>query len=177
MPTCARTLLIHYPLGRPLRSKCTSGHFFGSYGSYTGYPWFLGDSTQRILALLKPSLVLSGDMHESCYYEHPFTDIEYSSATGGAGVVPEWTATSFNPLQGTQFPGFGILSLHRAAVAGNLSRHSHTHARNGLVSFHHCFFCPVLYSAAGQGAAAAGLLLVFVLRRPVKILFVWARQA
>ena len=116
-------------------------------------------------------------MHESCYYEHPFTDAEYSSATGGAGVVPEWTATSFNPLQGTQFPGFGILSLHRAAVAGNLSRHSHTHVRNGLVSFHHCFFCPVLYSAAGQGAAAAGLLLVLTLRSgPVKILFVWARE-
>ena len=57
LPTCARTLLIHYPLGRPLRSKCTSGHFFGPYGSYTGYPWFLGDSAHRILSLLKPSLV------------------------------------------------------------------------------------------------------------------------
>ena len=120
-------------------------------------------------------------MHESCYYEHVVAaggNSAQSSAGGdAAAAVPEWTVTSFNPLQGTQFPGFGILSLHRAAVAGNLSRHSHTHARNGLVSFHHCFFCPVLYSAAGQGAAAAGLLLVFVLRRPVKILFVWAHEA
>ena len=37
--SCSRTLLVHYPLGRPLHSKCTAGHFFGQHGTYTGYPW------------------------------------------------------------------------------------------------------------------------------------------
>jgi hypothetical protein len=165
-----------------------------------------------ILLQLQPSLVLSGDMHESCYYEHALggdgAGAAASAAAGdaaaaagaaasaaaahsaaaaavGAGdaaaaaidaiaaaaahataitaahnaaadaadadaaaavpVVPEWTVTTFNPLQGTQFPGFGILSLYSQNLAGNLSSRSHTHVRNGRVSFHHCFLCPAMY--------------------------------
>jgi hypothetical protein len=117
-------------------------------------------STQRILAQLQPSLVLSGDMHESCYYEH---------GDAAAEAVPEWTVTTFNPLQGTQFPGFGVMSLYGAGSAGNATdrahSHSHAHVRSGGVSFHHCFACPALYSAAGHGVAAAVLLSGGVLRR------------
>ena len=123
----------------------------------------MGSDTRRILQQLQPALVLSGDMHESCYYQHSF---------GGGGdaadvpvEAPEWTVTTFNPLQGTQFPGVGILAMYGQNLAGNLSSHSQSHVRNGRISFHHCFLCPLLYSAVGHGVAAAVLLFAFVLRR------------
>lgn len=34
--SCSRTLLVHYPLGRALHSKCDAGHFFSARGTYTG---------------------------------------------------------------------------------------------------------------------------------------------
>ena len=160
---------MHYPLGRPSYSKCTAGFFFGRYGTYTGYPWFTPDDTRNILSQLQPSLVLSGDMHESCYYEHVVAaggNSMQSSAGGDAvAAVPEWTVTSFNPLQGTIFPGFGILSLFKESSAANETRHSHSHVLNGPVLFHHCFLCPVIYSVAGHAFAASCLLLGFVSRR------------
>jgi hypothetical protein len=170
-PLCSRTLLLHYPLGRPLYTQCTAGHHFSPH-PYTGYPWFLEDRAQRIIHLLKPSLVLSGDAHESCYYEHPVGDSQAASGAAGGGVgeggggvaVPEWTVTTFNVLQGTQFPGFGLLSLYKQQSANNGTRYSHSHVDSGAVSFHHCFMCPAIYTAAGHCSAAAVLLSAFVCR-------------
>ena len=152
------------------------GSLLGRYGSYTGYPWFLSDSTQRIVSLIEPSLVLSGDMHESCYYEHSFADGDRPASSQGAAVLPEWTVTSFNPLQGTQFPGFGILSLYSGPQRGATpSSSAHSHVSNRSVSFHHCFMCPVFYSAAGHAAAASTVVCSFMFRRLLKIAMVWKR--
>jgi hypothetical protein len=134
---------------------------------FHGEDWHKGaysEITSRILSLLQPSLVLSGHDHSSCYYEHVLDDGTYSNATGGAAVVPEWIVTSLNPLQGTQFPGLGILSLRKMTTEGNFLRYSQTHLNNGAVSFHHCLLCPVLWSAAGHGVAVAAAMLRLYLR-------------
>jgi hypothetical protein len=155
-----RTLLVHYPLPRPqITFKCTAGHTFTEGRVYHGENWHTRELTSRILTLLQPSLVLSGDFHGSCYYEHVLDDGVYSNVTGGATVVPEWIVTSINPLMGTQFPGLGILSLRKMTTDGNFLRHSQTHMNNGAVSFHHCLLCPVLWSAAGHGVAAVASML------------------
>ncbi len=89
-------------------------------------------------------------------------------------MVHEWTVTTFNLLQGTLFPGFGLLSLHKQSCATNATRHTQSHVRSGAASFHHCFMCPALFTAAGHGAAAAGLLLAAVWRRLKRALAVRA---
>ena len=160
-----RTLLVHYPLPRPqITFKCTAGHIFTEGRVYHGENWHTSEMTRRILTLLQPSLVLSGDFHGSCYYEHVLDGGMYSNVTAGAAVVPEWIVTSINPLMGTQFPGLGILSLREMTTEGNFLRHSQTHMNNGAVSFHHCLLCPVLWSAAGHGVAAAASMLRLYLR-------------
>ena len=160
-----RTLLVHYPLARPqVTTKCTSGYIFTEDRAYHGEYWFDSDFTRRILTLLQPSLVLSGDFHGSCYYEHVVDDGMFSKVTRRAAVVPEWTVTSISPLQGTQFPGFGILSLRKMTTEGNSLRHSQTHMNNGAISFHHCLLCPVLWSAAGHAVATAASIFRLYLR-------------
>ena len=56
---------------------------------------------QRVIEIVKPVLVISGDDHDSCIYNH----------TAYGGVVKEHSVPTFSWLQGNIYPAFGMLAF------------------------------------------------------------------
>ncbi|KAL1925524.1 uncharacterized protein VTP21DRAFT_407 [Calcarisporiella thermophila] len=106
IPPQPRILFTHVPLYRPSGSYCgPERSHIGSIENGSGYQYQnLIDQTlsQRILATLQPSLVLSGDDHDYCEVQHSWKD-------HGAKEI---TVSSFSMTMGVKIPGYVLLSLH-----------------------------------------------------------------
>jgi len=99
-------LFTHIPLHRPsdascgpLREKGTIKQGFGF-----GYQNLLSDgATEFLLKALQPSLIMSGDDHDYCEYEHTIP-------SSGEKVL-EVTVKSISMAMGIRRPGFQLLSI------------------------------------------------------------------
>ncbi|KAG8213657.1 Metallo-dependent phosphatase-like protein [Butyriboletus roseoflavus] len=99
-------LLTHIPLSRPSDASCgplrEKGTIRQGYGF--GYQNTLSDeATEFLLQSLKPSLIMSGDDHDYCEYEHTITSSDEK--------VQEVTVKSISMAMGIRRPGFQLLSL------------------------------------------------------------------
>ncbi|KAG9316325.1 Metallo-dependent phosphatase-like protein [Chiua virens] len=99
-------LFTHIPLSRPsdascgpLREKGTirQGYGFGYQNTHTD------GTTTFLLESLKPSLIMSGDDHDYCVYEHTISSSNEK--------VQEVSVKSLSMAMGIRRPGFQLLSL------------------------------------------------------------------
>ncbi|KAG6378217.1 Metallo-dependent phosphatase-like protein [Boletus reticuloceps] len=99
-------LFTHIPLSRPSDASCgplrEKGTIRQGYGF--GYQNTLVDgTTEFLLQSLKPSLVMSGDDHDYCEYEHTIASSDEK--------IQEVTVKSISMAMGIRRPGFQLLSL------------------------------------------------------------------
>ncbi|KAF9222694.1 Metallo-dependent phosphatase [Gyrodon lividus] len=99
-------LFTHIPLARPLDAACgplrEKGSIRQGYG--LGYQNTLMDgATEFLLESVKPSLIMSGDDHDYCEYEHTIPSSNEK--------VREVTIKSISMAMGIRRPGFQLLSL------------------------------------------------------------------
>ncbi|KAK2463173.1 hypothetical protein APHAL10511_004828 [Amanita phalloides] len=112
-------LLSHIPLYRPAGSDCgplrERGTIHQGYGN--GYQNILEqDATNFLLQTLRPSLILSGDDHDYCEFNHTIDRSE---------VAREVTVKSLSIAMNVKRPGFQLLSLSPKLFRKN---HATTHA-------------------------------------------------
>ncbi|KAJ2914382.1 hypothetical protein MD484_g6022, partial [Candolleomyces efflorescens] len=104
-------LFTHIPLYRPDGRGCGPLRERGTIrpGVGVGYQNTLGkQSSQKLLELLGPSLVFSGDDHDYCEHVH---ELPVSRFQRGPHQVREVTVKSLSMAMGIKRPGFQLLSL------------------------------------------------------------------
>ncbi|KAJ3549354.1 hypothetical protein NMY22_g908 [Coprinellus aureogranulatus] len=102
-------LFTHVPLYRPDGRGCGPLRERGTIrpGVGDGYQNTLGkQSTLKLLDLLSPSLVFSGDDHDYCEHIH-----HVSTPSSGPAQVREVTVKALSMAMGIKRPGFQLLSL------------------------------------------------------------------
>ncbi|KAF6760127.1 Metallo-dependent phosphatase-like protein [Ephemerocybe angulata] len=127
-------LFTHVPLYRPDGRGCGPLRERGTIrpGVGNGYQNTLGkQSTQKLLELLEPSLVFSGDDHDYCEHIHRLSTT--GSQPGGAPRdVREITVKALSMAMGIRRPGFQLLSLAppslRIPTSESLASTVHSHA-------------------------------------------------
>ncbi|KZT19065.1 Metallo-dependent phosphatase, partial [Neolentinus lepideus HHB14362 ss-1] len=105
-------LFTHIPLYRPDGSSCGPLRERGTIrrGAGLGYQNTLSESASRfLLDRVQPILILSGDDHDYCEYNH--TLVPYDSSSSERTAVREVTVKSFSMAMGIRRPGFQLLSL------------------------------------------------------------------
>ncbi|KAF9232270.1 hypothetical protein BU15DRAFT_81423 [Melanogaster broomeanus] len=108
-------LFTHIPLARPLDAPCgplrEKGSIRQGYG--VGYQNTLTDgATKFLLETLKPSLIMSGDDHDYCEYEHTIPSSNEK--------VREVSVKSISMAMGIRRPGFQLLSLTSTVASPDL---------------------------------------------------------
>lgn len=104
-------LLSHIPLYRPDGNGCGPLRERGRIHSGTGIGYqntLSNPVTQKLLSSVLPSLILSGDDHDYCQYNH------FISTPPGKPAPPnakEISVKSFSMAMGIKRPGFQLLSL------------------------------------------------------------------
>ena len=110
-----RVVFTHIPLWRPDRAQCNESLWRGKpalrQGFGVSYQNQLSKKASMDVLGLYPQLVFSGDDHDRCLYYHIHqgpTDTVY-----GTNIlkIPEVTVPTFSWLQGTSYPGFGLLTV------------------------------------------------------------------
>ncbi|KAI6046003.1 Metallo-dependent phosphatase-like protein [Pisolithus marmoratus] len=99
-------LLTHIPLARPQDTRCGPLRERGTIRQGFGFGYqntLMEEATVFLLDRLKPSLILSGDDHDYCDYQHTIPSTNTS--------VREVTVKSFSIAMGVRRPGFQLLSL------------------------------------------------------------------
>ncbi|KAL4074212.1 Metallo-dependent phosphatase-like protein [Scleroderma citrinum] len=99
-------LFTHIPLARPLDGDCGPLRERGTIQQGFGFGYqntLMDGATEFLLDRLNPSLILSGDDHDYCDYQHtiPSTNAK----------VREVTVKSLSMAMGIRRPGFQLLSL------------------------------------------------------------------
>eukprot|EP01018_Ginkgo_biloba_P026971 Gb_02303 [translate_table: standard] len=128
-----RVLLTHIPLYRPNDTPCGAyrsspiinqriSSARSSYQRIMYQNYLSGETSTRLLELIKPILVLSGHDHDQCTVSHPTPN----------GPVTEHTVGTFSWQQGNLYPSFMLLSVSAlsSSKATNLE---------ATVSSHLCF--------------------------------------
>ncbi|BGO89273.1 hypothetical protein NBRC10512_003911 [Rhodotorula toruloides] len=109
--TQPRILLTHTPLYRPEGTLCgrLREHSRPIYqGAGKNYQNELDEQKTRwLVERVRPSLVYSGDDHDSCIITHPYT-----SPLDGVTPVVETTVKAFSMAMGVRRPGYHLLSLY-----------------------------------------------------------------
>eukprot|EP01126_Amoeba_proteus_P028846 TRINITY_DN2840_c0_g4_i2.p1 TRINITY_DN2840_c0_g4~~TRINITY_DN2840_c0_g4_i2.p1 ORF type:complete len:313 (+),score=42.62 TRINITY_DN2840_c0_g4_i2:372-1310(+) len=104
-----RILLTHIPLYRPPSTSCGNGnpnyHLLQSHG-YSYFTMVNSNETQRILDLVKPNFIFSGDAHEDCHVIRP-------------DGSQEWTVNTFGWMQGSLEPGCAIITIRSKSSNDN----------------------------------------------------------
>eukprot|EP00158_Paraphelidium_tribonemae_P002908 Partr_v1_DN25775_c1_g1_i1_m74514 putative Metallophosphoesterase 1 len=101
-----RILFSHIPLYRPEGSGCGNSMRTSlspikqAYG-YQYQNLISEEISVRVMRLINPVLILSGDDHDHCEYIHVVDDRSY----------PEVTLGTFSWMQGNRIPSFGVLTL------------------------------------------------------------------
>ncbi|EAU91483.1 CDC1 [Coprinopsis cinerea okayama7 len=104
-------LLSHIPLYRPDGNGCGRLRERGRIrpGGGLGYQNTLGkDGSEKLLTTLFPTLILSGDDHDYCYYRHFVPSVPENPNPGSAKEI---SVKSFSIAMGIKRPGFQLLSL------------------------------------------------------------------
>ncbi|KAI6135705.1 Metallo-dependent phosphatase-like protein [Pisolithus croceorrhizus] len=99
-------LFTHIPLARPQNASCGPLRERGTIRQGFGFGYqntLMEGATVFLLDRLKPSLILSGDDHDYCDYQHIIPSTNTS--------VREVTVKSFSIAMGVRRPGFQLLSL------------------------------------------------------------------
>lgn len=99
-------LFTHIPLARPQDASCGPLRERGTIRQGFGFGYqntLMEGATIFLLDRLKPSLILSGDDHDYCDYQHIIPSTNTS--------VREVTVKSFSIAMGVRRPGFQLLSL------------------------------------------------------------------
>ncbi|KAI6157523.1 Metallo-dependent phosphatase-like protein [Pisolithus tinctorius] len=99
-------LFTHIPLARPQDASCGPLRERGTIRQGFGFGYqntLMDGATVFLLDRLKPSLILSGDDHDYCDYQHTIPSTNTS--------VREVTVKSFSIAMGVRRPGFQLLSL------------------------------------------------------------------
>ncbi|GAA5979805.1 hypothetical protein JCM10908_003052 [Rhodotorula pacifica] len=109
--TQPRILLTHIPLYRPEGTPCGRAREATRpirQGNGRNYQNELDkETTQWLMDRVRPSLVYSGDDHDSCVYA-----TEFSSPLDGRTPVTETTVKAFSMAMGIRHPGYHLLSLY-----------------------------------------------------------------
>ncbi|CCM03321.1 uncharacterized protein FIBRA_05449 [Fibroporia radiculosa] len=103
-------LFTHIPLARPDDAPCGPLRERGTIRSGRGFGYqntLAPQTSQFLLQTTRPSLVLSGDDHDYCEYEHTYNDIVTETLVN----VTEVTVKTFSMAMGVRIPGFELLSL------------------------------------------------------------------
>lgn len=103
--------MTHVPLWRPENSDCGPRRRHPPLRNLYGYQYqsniyLIIDMIQfgiakRVVDIVKPRLIISGDDHDSCIYNH----------TAYGYPVKEHSIPTFSWLQGNIYPAFGMLAL------------------------------------------------------------------
>ncbi|KAH0827473.1 Metallo-dependent phosphatase-like protein [Lanmaoa asiatica] len=99
-------LFTHIPLSRPPDASCGPFREKGTIRQGYGFGYqnmLLDGATEFLLQSLKPSLIMSGDDHDYCEYEHPIPSSDEK--------IQEVTVKSISMAMGIRRPGFQLLSL------------------------------------------------------------------
>ncbi|KAK4046867.1 hypothetical protein OIV83_005763 [Microbotryomycetes sp. JL201] len=111
--TKPRMLLSHIPLFRPEGTPCGSERESGRplrQGAGKNYQNELdADTTKWLVEKLKPTIVFSGDDHDSCVIRHPY------NAPKSSKPVVETTVKAFSMAMGVRRPGYSLVSLYAAS--------------------------------------------------------------
>ncbi|KIJ67637.1 hypothetical protein HYDPIDRAFT_84614 [Hydnomerulius pinastri MD-312] len=105
-PQGSLVLFTHIPLARPIDSSCGPLREKGSIRQGFGFGYqntLMDGATEFLLESLKPSLVMSGDDHDYCEYEHTIPSTNER--------VREVTVKSISMAMGIRRPGFQLVSL------------------------------------------------------------------
>ncbi|KAJ3413088.1 hypothetical protein HDV05_008542 [Chytridiales sp. JEL 0842] len=97
-------LLTHVPLYRPDGSSCGPLRNKPTIRQGAGYQYqnlIVESISSYILSNIRPKLVLSGDDHDDCVYNHKIGTVD----------VVEHSIATFSWLQGNHFPGFAVMTL------------------------------------------------------------------
>ncbi|GAA5964234.1 hypothetical protein JCM21900_002876 [Sporobolomyces salmonicolor] len=109
--TTPRILLTHIPLFRPEGTSCGRSRESSRpirQGSGKNYQNELDEEITRwLVERVRPTLVYSGDDHDSCIIRHPYT-----SPMDGLTPVTETTVKAFSMAMGIRRPGYHLLSLY-----------------------------------------------------------------
>ncbi|GAA5894061.1 hypothetical protein JCM5296_001001 [Sporobolomyces johnsonii] len=109
--TTPRILLTHIPLFRPEGTSCGRSRESTRpirQGAGKNYQNELDEEMTRwLVERVRPTLVYSGDDHDSCIIRHP-----YSSPLDGLTPVTETTVKAFSMAMGVRRPGYHLLSLY-----------------------------------------------------------------
>ncbi|KWU41377.1 hypothetical protein RHOSPDRAFT_37092 [Rhodotorula sp. JG-1b] len=109
--TQPRILLTHIPLYRPEGTPCGRAREASRpirQGTGRNYQNELDEQTTKwLMDRVRPSLVYSGDDHDSCVYA-----TEFVSPLDGKTPVTETTVKAFSMAMGVRHPGYHLLSLY-----------------------------------------------------------------
>ncbi|GAA5873544.1 hypothetical protein JCM3774_000046 [Rhodotorula dairenensis] len=109
--TQPRILLTHIPLYRPEGTPCGRAREASRpirQGVGRNYQNELDEQTTKwLMDRVRPSLVYSGDDHDSCVYA-----TEFVSPLDGKTPVTETTVKAFSMAMGVRHPGYHLLSLY-----------------------------------------------------------------
>ncbi|KAM0792674.1 hypothetical protein ACM66B_002454 [Microbotryomycetes sp. NB124-2] len=122
--TKPRMLLSHIPLFRPEDTPCgieresTKPLHQGSGKNYQNE--LDQDTTKWLVEKLKPTIVFSGDDHDSCVIRHPFR-VHKSDKP-----VVETTVKAFSMAMGVRRPGYSLVSLYAPSDPSTPSTSTYT---------------------------------------------------
>jgi len=115
------------------------------------------ETTEELLQLLEPELVLSGDDHENCEVEHRYFRLQQGEVSQQVNTASEVTIGTFSFLQGSYYPSVGILTVFNKTT----SRSSEDNDDNVYYDLKICVLPPQKFIYMGY--AVLGLISIVLL--------------
>jgi hypothetical protein len=107
-----RILISHVPFYRPENSDCGTRRNSKPIRNIRGYQYqnmINNGICSRILSILKPDLIISGDDHDDCMSIYLILGVYRHNYNEGSSL--EHSIGTFSWLQGNIYPSFGVMSL------------------------------------------------------------------